>query len=72
LQTHTTTSDAPAWVRQMEPFILEDMNELEAARILIGGLLASGQITDQREIMMLDRHLKLLEERINAEQQRKP
>ena len=72
LQTHTTTSDAPAWVRQMEPFILEDMNELEAARILIGGLLASGQITDQREIMMLDRHLRLLEERIKAEQHKKP
>lgn len=71
LQQHTTTPDAPAWVRQMEPFILEDMNELEAARVLIGGLLASGQITDEREIMLLDRRLKQLEERIGA-QPKKP
>jgi len=70
LQKHTTTPDAPPWVRQMEPFILEDMNELEAARILIGGLLASGQVTDQRDIMLLDRRLKRLEERIKAERQK--
>ena len=49
LERNTTTPEAPMWVRQMEPFILEDMNELEAARVLIGGLLASGQITDRRE-----------------------
>jgi hypothetical protein len=67
LERNTTTPDAPAWVRQMEPFILEDMNELEAARLLIGGLLASGRITDRREIMLLDRRLKQLEARIAAE-----
>ena len=67
LQRHTTTPDAPVWVRQMEPFILEDMNELEAARVLIGGLLASGQVKDQRDMMLLDRRLKVLEERIKAE-----
>jgi hypothetical protein len=71
LQENTTTADAPAWVRQMEPFILEDMNELEAARVLIGGLLASGQITDEREIRLLDRRLKDLEERIGAEQKKR-
>lgn len=71
LQQHTTTPDAPAWVRQMEPFILEDMNELEAARILIGGLVASGQIIDQRDLMLLERRLKLLEERIEAQKQQK-
>ena len=64
LQEHTTTPDAPAWVTQMEPFILEDMDELEAARVLIGGLLASGRIKDEREMRLLDRRLKLLEERM--------
>jgi hypothetical protein len=66
LEQHTTTPDAPTWVRQMEPFILEDMNELEAARIMIGGLLASGQVKDRRDFELLDRRLKLLEERLKS------
>ena len=66
LQQHTTTPDAPLWVRQMEPFILEDMNELEAARIMIGGLLASGQVKDRRDYELLQRRLKELEERLKA------
>jgi len=67
LQAHTTAAGVPGWVRQMEPFILEDMNELEAARVLIGGLLSSGQITDRRDLLLLERRLQLLEERIEAE-----
>jgi len=66
LQQHTTTPDAPVWVRQMEPFILEDMNELEAAKIMIGGLLASGQVKDRRDYELLQRHLKELEERLKT------
>jgi len=72
LQKYTTTPDAPLWVKQMEPFILEDMNELEAAKILIGGLIASGQVRDERDLQLLQRRLKLLEERIEAERPRKP
>ena len=71
LQQHTTTPDAPPWVRQMEPFILEDMNELEAARVLIGGLIASGQVKDERDLRLLERRLRLLEERIEAEKRHK-
>jgi hypothetical protein len=66
LQQNTTTPDAPLWVRQMEPFILEDMNELEAAKILIGGLLASGQVKDRRDFELLDRRLKQLEEKLKT------
>jgi hypothetical protein len=66
LQQNTTTPDAPVWVRQMEPFILEDMNELEAAKILIGGLLASGQVKDRRDFELLDRRLKQLEEKLKS------
>jgi hypothetical protein len=72
LQQHTTTPDAPVWVRQMEPFIVEDMNELEAAKILIGGLIASGQVKDERDLRLLERRLKALEARIEAERPRKP
>jgi len=71
LQQHTTASNVPAWARQMEPFILEDMNELEAARVLIGGLIASGQVKDQRDLELLERRLQRLEERIADEKRQK-
>ena len=66
LQQNTTAPDAPTWVRQMEPFILEDMNELEAAKVMIGGLLASGQVKDRRDFELLERRLKQLEERLKS------
>jgi hypothetical protein len=66
LQQNTTTPDAPTWVRQMEAFILEDMNELEAAKIMIGGMLASGQVKDRRDFELLEQRLKQLEERLKA------
>lgn len=72
LQQHTTAPDAPVWVKQMEPFILEDMNELEAARMLIGGLVASGRVKDRRDLELLERRLQQLEERIASEKRQKP
>jgi hypothetical protein len=71
LRQHATGPDVPLWARQMEPFILEDMNELEAAKILIGGMIASGQVKDERDLALLERRLKLLEERIQAERGRR-
>jgi len=59
----TRSPDVPLWARQMEVFILEDMNELEAARILLGGMLASGNIKDPQEAQFLARRLKEMEER---------
>ncbi|RPI43775.1 MAG: hypothetical protein EHM59_14545 [Betaproteobacteria bacterium] len=44
---------APSWARQMHIFLLEDMGEFEAARILLGGLLASGTVTDRHERILL-------------------
>ncbi|MCZ7563015.1 MAG: hypothetical protein M5U08_03705 [Burkholderiales bacterium] len=67
LERHTTTEDAPLWVRQMVPFILADMGELEQARIMIGGLIASGQVRDARDAEMLERRLRMIEERLAAE-----
>ena len=51
---------APHWARQMRIFLLEDMGEKEAATILLGGLLASGEITDPQEIYFLTERLKAL------------
>lgn len=49
---------APNWARQLRIFILEDMGEVEAATILLGGLLASGEVTDPREIHFLTQRLE--------------
>lgn len=51
---------APNWARQMRIFVLEDMGEAEAAAILLGGLLASGEVTDPQEIHFLMERLKQL------------
>ena len=59
----TRAADVPLWARQMELFILEDMNELEAARILLGGLLAAGRVRDADEARFLREKLEELERR---------
>lgn len=51
---------APNWARQMQIFILEDIGELEAARIMLGGLLAEGHITDEHELRFLTERLEEL------------
>jgi hypothetical protein len=63
IDRHTTASDVPLWARQMEIFILEDMNELEAARIMLGGLLESSRIQDPAEARFLQERLEELEAR---------
>ena len=54
----------------MEIFILEDMNELEAARIMLGGLLESGAIHDPAEARFLQQRLEELERRLTLQQGR--
>lgn len=60
---HARSADVPLWARQMEIFILEDMGEVEAARIMLGGLLESGQVTDPSEARFLRHRLQELEQR---------
>src|SRR5262245_23264126 len=60
----TTSRDVPLWAKQMEIFILEDMNELEAARIMLGGLLERGEIRDPNELRFLRQRLEELEKRL--------
>jgi hypothetical protein len=59
-------ADSPAWARQMEAFIAEDMDELETARIMIGGFIASGQVSDPAELRLLDQRLREIERRLRA------
>ena len=52
---------APNWARQMRIFLLEDMGEVESAKILLGGLLASGTITEPHEIAFLTQRLEAMQ-----------
>jgi hypothetical protein len=51
---------ASNWARQMRIFILEDLGELEAATVLLGGLLASGEVSEPKEIQFLTQRLEQL------------
>lgn len=62
LADNATGPQVPHWAQQMSIFVLEDMGETEAASILIGGLLDSGQITDPHEFSFLSDRLNLLAE----------
>jgi hypothetical protein len=64
LQRLASDPRMPLWARQMEVFIAEDMNELEAARIMLGGLLESGKLNDPDERRFLKQRLEELERRI--------
>jgi len=64
IQRHATADDVPLWAKQMEIFILEDMNELQTARIMIGGYIQSGKVKDPAELRFLDESLKRLEARV--------
>jgi hypothetical protein len=72
LQAHTTAADVPVWVTQMEAFIDEDMNELEAARILIGGIIASGRLAYPQEAEILRNRLAAIEAKIARQRAQDP
>jgi len=66
LERLATDPGIPLWARQMQIFIAEDMNELEAAKIMLGGLLESGKLDDPGERRFLKQHLEALEHRITS------
>jgi hypothetical protein len=61
LRARASGPGVPSWARQMEIFLYEDMGEYRAAKVLLGGLLASGTITDSHELAFLVRRLEALE-----------
>lgn len=58
LRLHATAATVPSWAKQMELFVLEDLGEVEEAKILLGGLIESGVIRDKHEIRFLTQRLK--------------
>jgi hypothetical protein len=65
VERHARAGDVPVWARQMQIFILEDMNELEAAKVMLGGLLERGEIHDPNELRFLRHKLEELEQRLS-------
>ena len=63
IQRYAVADNVPLWAKQMEIFILEDMDELETARLIIGGYIQSGSVKDPAELRFLDERLKQLEAR---------
>ncbi len=66
LRDHAHGPGVPGWARQMHIFLLEDLGEVETARVLLGGLLASGAITDEHEARFLTERLQALENAENS------
>ena len=64
IQRLADNDSVPIWARQMEVFILEDMDELEAAKVMLGGMLATGRIRDPDERRFLQGRLEELEQRL--------
>ena len=58
ITSHART--ASNWARQMRIFILEDLGERDAATVLLGGLLASGEVIEPKEIHFLTERLEKL------------
>jgi hypothetical protein len=61
LREHTRAGEIPGWARQMEIFFREDLGQYEAAKVLLGGMLDSGAVSDPHEQHFLIERLKQLE-----------
>lgn len=60
LRTQVSDPTVPTWVRQMDLLLHADLGETEDARVILGGLIAAGQIRSPAE-------LKFLESRLSAD-----
>jgi hypothetical protein len=72
IRDHANLPEVPAWARQMHIFLREDAGERDAARALLGGLLASGTVTDPHEIAFLTSRLDAMENVENSTPVTKP
>jgi hypothetical protein len=55
----------PYWAKDMKIIVLEDMGEVEAAKILVGALIESKEITDPYELNFLTHKIAVLEEKLS-------
>jgi len=57
----------PAWARQLHIFVRENLGELDSVKVLLGGLLESGAVSDPNERRFLAWRLAELERRLDDE-----
>ncbi|GMR16413.1 MAG: hypothetical protein BMS9Abin31_0747 [Gammaproteobacteria bacterium] len=69
LAEKATGKNVPYWAKDMKIIVLEDMGEVEAAKILVGALIDSGEITDPYELNFLTHKITILEEKMLKKQQ---
>lgn len=63
LAEKATGKNVPYWAKDMKIIVLEDMGQLEAAKILVGALIDSGEISDPYELNFLRHKIMVLEEK---------
>jgi len=69
LAEKATGKNVPYWAKDMKIIVLEDMGEVEAAKILVGALIDSKEITDPYELKFLMQKISVLEEKSSKSQQ---
>ena len=69
LSEKATGDNVPYWARDMKIIVLEDMGNVEAAKVLVGGLIASGEITDPYELNFLQNKILELEAKMSKNRQ---
>ena len=69
LAEKATGKNVPYWAKDMKIIVLEDMGEVEAAKILVGALIDSKEITDPYELNFLAHKIQVLEEKALKKQQ---
>ena len=63
LAEKATAEYVPYWARDMHFILLEDMGEIETAKVLVGALLESGEISDPYELNFLTEKIQELEDK---------
>lgn len=69
LADKAAVSVVPYWAKDMRIMLLEDMDQVEAAKALVGGLIVSGEVTDPHELDFLKMKLAELEDRMTKSRQ---
>ncbi|MGB5584055.1 MAG: hypothetical protein WBO93_10740 [Gammaproteobacteria bacterium] len=69
LADNVTSENVPYWAKDMKIIVLEDLGELESAKVLVGGLIASGKISDPNELKFLENKIRELEEKMTRSRQ---
>lgn len=63
LAEKATGGNVPYWAKDMHFILLEDMGEVEAAKVLVGALIESGELNDPYEMNFLIEKIRELEDK---------